>query len=242
LGIAHALAQAGSNIVLNGFGNAETINEVKNLCEKQKVKVHYHPADLSKPAQVKDLINDAFKVFGGVDILVNNAGVQHVSPVENFPDETWDSIISINLSSAFHSCKAVIPYMKSQKWGRIINTASAHGLVASKHKSAYVASKHGLVGLTKTIALELAGSGVTANCINPGWVLTPLVEAQIKAKAQQQSITIEKATEYLLEEKQPSKQFATVDQMGGVVLFLCSPSAAQITGISLPIDGGWTAQ
>jgi len=243
LGRAEAVANRGANVVINGFGDMHEINKIKSKIEKEYgIKCHYHPADMSKPDNVRAMVKDTVDLFGSIDILVNNAGIQFVSPVEEFPDEKWDAVIAINLSSAFHAIKAVVPHMKQKAWGRIINTASVHGLVASKNKSAYVASKHAIVGLTKCVALELAGSGITINSVNPGWVLTPLVEAQIAAKAQQLGISIEEASKSLLEEKQPSKQFATVQQLGEVVVFLCSSAADQVTGIALPVDGGWTAQ
>jgi len=243
LGMAEAVAKNGANVVLNGFGEASNIRATQLRLEKENaVRVHYHSADMSKPDQIRDMVRETVQLFGGLDILVNNAGIQFVSPVDQFPDEKWDAIISINLSSAFHTIKATVPSMKNKGWGRIINTSSVHGLVASKNKSAYVTSKHGIIGLTKCVALELAGTGITANCINPGWVLTPLVEAQIRDKAQVEGITLEEAQKLILREKQPSEQFATVEQLGALLVFLCSPAADQITGISVPVDGGWTAQ
>jgi len=243
LGFAKSLSSQGCKIMLNGFGIPEEIKKIQNEIEKQyKVPVSYHPADLSKPAQIKDMMSTTISKFGNIHILVNNAGIQHVSPIDQFPDDKWDLIIAVNLSSAFHTTKIAIPIMKKQKWGRIINTASVHGLVASINKSAYVAAKHGISGLTKVTALELAGSGVTCNAICPGWVLTPLVEKQIETRAKEQKISLDDATNSLLSEKQPSKQFATTEQLGQVLLFLCSSGADQITGVSLPVDGGWTSQ
>uniref|UniRef100_A0A6B2LF82 3-oxoacyl-[acyl-carrier-protein] reductase n=1 Tax=Arcella intermedia TaxID=1963864 RepID=A0A6B2LF82_9EUKA len=243
LGIAQSLASQGANVVLNGFlqypGEADVL---KKDIQAYNVKCAYSGADMSKPQDIKQMVEEAVGAFGSVDILVNNAGIQRVFPLEAFPEEQWDAVIAINLNSAFHSMKAAIPHMKAKKWGRIINTASVHGLVASKNKSAYVAAKHGLVGLTKAAALELAGSGITANCINPGWVLTPLVEAQIQAKAKELNITRDEAQSLMLREKQPSEQFVTTEALGSLVSFLCSPAGDQITGISVPVDGGWTSQ
>jgi len=243
LGIARSLAKEGCSLMLNGFGDAKEIDQLqKSLRKEFNVNIEYHPADMTKPMEIKDMIAKSESIFGGVDILINNAGIQHVSPIEDFPLEKWDSIIAINLSSSFHTIKGCLPGMKTRKWGRIINIASVHGLVASVNKSAYVAAKHGIVGLTKAVALETAGSGVTCNSINPGWVRTPLVEKQIEAKAKQNNISIGAAAEELLREKQPSKQFVSVEQLAGTVIFLCSENANQITGISVPVDGGWTAQ
>jgi len=242
-GIAEALASAGVNVMLNGFGDAAEIERQRaGLASSAKVEVTYHPADMSKPADIRDMVASAQKAFGGVDILVNNAGIQHVAPIEHFPDDRWDAIIAINLSSAFHATKAALPGMRARKWGRIINIASAHGLVASAEKSAYVAAKHGIMGLTKTVALETAGSGITCVAICPGWVLTPLVQKQIDAKAAAGKLSPEEAKMALLGEKQPSKEFTTPDQIGQTVLFLCSPAAEQITGSAISLDGGWTAQ
>jgi len=215
---------------------------VQDIKSTHKVPVEYHPADMSRPEEIDSMITFAHSKLGGVDILINNAGIQFVSPVENFPVDKWDQIIAINLSSVFHTIRCVLPLMKQQKWGRIINISSVHGLVASIHKSAYVASKHGVVGLTKTVALETAGSGITVNCINPGWVLTGLVEKQIQTRATEKGITMESAKTDLLAEKQPSKQFVAISQLADTAIFLCSDSASQITGISIPVDGGWTAQ
>jgi 3-hydroxybutyrate dehydrogenase len=246
LGIATELAKQGANIVLNGFGDAAAIeaarSEVVAAGSPHGVKVAYHGADMSKPAEIEQLIHFAVKEFGMVDILVNNAGIQHVSPVETFPSEKWDAIIAINLSSAFHTTRLVMPGMRAQNWGRIINIASAHGLVASKDKSAYVAAKHGLVGLTKSVALETATTGVTVNAICPGWVLTPLVQKQIDARAAAQGISIEQASIDLLSEKQPSLQFTTPQQLGELAVFLCQEAAANVRGQAWAVDGGWTAQ
>ncbi len=242
-GIAEALAKAGANIMLNGFGDAAEIETQRAaLAASAKVKVAFHGADMSKPAEIRDLVARAAREFGRVDILVNNAGIQFVAPVEQFPDDRWDAIIAINLSSAFHATKAALPGMRQAGWGRIINIASAHGLVASADKSAYVAAKHGIIGLTKTVALEAAGSGVTCVAICPGWVLTPLVQKQIDARAAAQGLSPEAAKASLLSEKQPSKEFATPEQIAATALFLCSPAADQITGSAIALDGGWLAQ
>jgi 3-hydroxybutyrate dehydrogenase len=243
LGIARALAGAGCNIMMNGFGEPAAIEELRRGIESEfGVKALFNPADLSKAEQCADLIHDAESRFGKVDILVNNAGIQHVSPIESFPVDRWDAIIAINLSSAFHTMRAALPGMRRAAWGRIINIASTHGLVASVNKSAYVAAKHGIMGLTKTAALELAGSGVTCNAICPGWVLTPLVKKQIEARAEREKIPIAQAEHDLLLEKQPSGKFTTVEQLGALAVFLCTPAADNITGVPLPADGGWTAQ
>lgn len=243
LGIARALAAQGCNIMMNGFGEAAEIERERSTVEKEfAVKALFNGADLSKGEQCAELIRDAEKRFGKIDILVNNAGIQHVSPIESFPVDRWDAIIAINLSSAFHTIRAALPGMKSAGWGRLINIASTHGLVASANKSAYVAAKHGILGLTKTAALELAGSGVTCNAICPGWVLTPLVKKQIEARAEREKIPTQQAEHELLIEKQPSGKFTTVEQLGALAVFLCSPGADNITGVPLPVDGGWTAQ
>jgi 3-hydroxybutyrate dehydrogenase len=239
LGIALALARQGASIVLNGFGDAEGPKaEVAAL----GVKVGYHGADMSKPAEIEDMMRYATTEFGGVDILVNNAGIQHVADVEDFPPEKWDAIIAINLSSAFHTTRLAIPQMRARNWGRIINVASTHGLVASAQKSAYVASKHGIVGFTKAVALETATTGITSNAICPGWVLTPLVQKQIDARAAKDGISPEQAQRELLGEKQPSLQFTTPDQLGELAVFLCSPAAANVRGVAWNMDGGWAAQ
>jgi len=242
-GIAETLAAQGANIMLNGFGDAAEIAKLRQrLADGHQVKVSYSGADISKPAEVQALIEQATKDLGRVDILVNNAGIQYTAPVQEFPVERWDAIIAINLSGVFHAIRAVLPQMLSRNWGRIINISSAHGLVASVNKSAYVAAKHGVLGLTKTVALETARTGVTCNAICPGWVLTPLVQKQINDLAQQQNLSPETARAQLLAEKQPSLQFVTPEQIGALVVFLCSEAAVQIRGASVPIDGGWTAQ
>ena len=239
LGIAKALAQQGANIVLNGFGDVEGAKaEISAL----DVQVDYHGADMSKPAQIEDMMKFAAARFGYVDVLVNNAGIQHVSNVEDFPIERWDAVIAINLSSAFHTTRLAIPAMREANWGRIINIASAHGLVASAQKSAYVAAKHGIVGFTKSVALETATTGITSNAICPGWVLTPLVQKQINDRSEREGISLAQAQKDLLGEKQPSLQFTTVEQLGGLAVFLCSPAAEQVRGVAWQVDGGWTAQ
>ena len=239
LAIAKSLAQQGAHIVLNGFGDAET---PKSQVEALGVRAEYHGADMSKPEQIEDMMKFAAAKFGRVDILVNNAGIQHVAKVEDFPTERWDAIIAINLTSAFHTTRLAIPAMREANWGRVINIASAHGLVASAQKSAYVAAKHGIVGLTKSVALETATTGITANAICPGWVLTPLVQKQIDDRAARDGISAAQAQNELLGEKQPSLQFTTVEQLGGLAVFLCSPAADQVRGVAWAMDGGWTAQ
>ena len=239
LGIAKALARQGANIVMNGFGDvAGPRAEVEAL----GVKTGYHDADMSKPAEIEALMKYAASTFGRVDILVNNAGIQHVAKVEDFPVERWDAIIAINLSSAFHTTRLAIPAMKAANWGRIINIASAHGLVASPQKSAYVASKHAIVGFTKSIALETATTGVTSNAICPGWVLTPLVQQQIDARAEKEGIPVEQAKRDLLAEKEPSLQFTTPDELGELAVFFCSPAGNNVRGVAWNMDGGWAAQ
>jgi 3-hydroxybutyrate dehydrogenase len=243
LAIAHALAAAGTHMVLNGFGDKALIDKlVAEFKSQYNVKVDYSAADMSKPAEIAAMVARAARDIGGVDILVNNAGIQHVAPVEEFPVEKWDAVIAINLSAAFHAIRAALPHMQARNWGRIINIASTHGLVGSAQKSAYVAAKHGILGLTKVVALETAATGITCNAICPGWVLTPLVQKQIDDRAAREKISVEKARVELLGEKQPSLEFATPEQIGATALFLCSPAAAQIRGIALPVDGGWTAQ
>ncbi|TCS97695.1 3-hydroxybutyrate dehydrogenase [Tepidimonas ignava] len=239
LGIAKALAARGANIVLNGFGD---VDGARAAIEALGVQVMYHGADMSKPAEIEAMMHAAAERFGRVDILVNNAGIQHVAAVEDFPPERWDAILAINLSSAFHTTRLALPAMKAANWGRIINIASVHGLVASAHKAAYVAAKHGLVGLTKVVALETATTGVTCNAICPGWVLTPLVQKQVDDRAAQQGISVEQATRQLLGEKQPSMQFTTPEQLGELAVFLCSPAADNVRGAAWNMDGGWAAQ
>jgi len=243
LGIANSLAAAGFNIMLNGFGDAAEIEKIKNeVASKHGVKTAYSPADISKPADIRKMVADTVEAFGSVDVLVNNAGIQFTANTEDFPDEKWDQIIAINLSGAFHGAKAVIPHFKKQGWGRIINIASAHGLVGSTHKVAYVAAKHGIVGMSKVIALETANDGITCNAICPGWVLTPLVEKQIADRAKQNGTSIEAEKAALLGEKQPMKQFTTPEHLGGLAVYLCSDNAETTTGTSLSVDGGWVAE
>ncbi|MBI3565279.1 MAG: 3-hydroxybutyrate dehydrogenase [Elusimicrobia bacterium] len=243
LGIARALAAQGAAVMLNGFGDAKEIEALREgLTRLSGAPAAHHPADMTEPAEIAALVHDAEKRFGRVDVLVNNAGIQHVAPVEEFPAEKWDAVLAINLSSSFHTIRAALPGMKKRGWGRIINVASAHGLVASVHKAAYVAAKHGLVGLTKVVALENAATGVTCNAICPGWVLTPLVQKQIDALAAHHRMSVEDAKTKLLAEKQPSHEFATPEQIGGIAVFLCSPAADQVRGAALTVDGGWTAQ
>ena len=239
LGIAKALAQQGANIVLNGFGDVEGPKaEIAAL----GVKVEYHSADMSKPAEIEAMMAFAAERFGRVDILVNNAGIQHVAKVEDFPVEKWDAILAINLSSAFHATRLALPAMRAANWGRVINVASVHGLVGSAEKSAYVAAKHGVVGLTKVTALETAPTGVTCNAICPGWVLTPLVQKQVDAKAAAQGISNEDATRLLLGEKEPSMQFTTPEELGALAVFFCSPAGNNVRGVAWNMDGGWVAQ
>ena len=239
LGIAKALAAQGANIVLNGFGDVEGPKaEIGAL----GVQVAYHGADMGKPAEIEDMVAFASKTFGSLDILVNNAGIQHVARIENFPVERWDAVIAINLSSAFHATRAALPGMLARNWGRIINVASVHGLVGSAEKSAYVAAKHGIVGLTKVTALENATSGVTCNAICPGWVLTPLVQKQVDAKAATLGLSNEEAKGQLLGEKEPSKQFTTTEELGALAVFFCSAAGNNIRGAAWNMDGGWVAQ
>lgn len=243
LGIARALAAQGASVMLNGFGDAAGIEALRSgLAEEFGVTVLYNGADLSTHDGAGELVRDAEARLGGVDILVNNAGIQHVAPVEEFPLERWDAVIAINLTSVFQAIRAALPGMKARGWGRIVNIASAHGLVASVNKAAYIAAKHGVVGLTKVVGLETAEIDVTCNAICPGWVLTPLVQKQIDARAAAQGVPVEQAGRDLLSEKQPSKKFTTPEQIGDLTVFLCSPAAANMTGTSLPMDGGWTAQ
>ncbi len=243
LAMAESLAAAGANVMLNGLGDADEIERTRaGLEEKAGVKVVYSPANMLKPEEITGMIEEARAAFGQVDILINNAGIQHVAPIEEFPAAKWDAIIAINLSAAFHATAAAVPGMKERGWGRIINTASAHALVASPFKSAYVAAKHGIAGLTKTVALEVAEHGITVNAIAPGYVLTPLVAAQIPDTAKARGITEEEVKRDVLLEAQPTKEFVTDDQVAALAMFLCSEDAASITGVTLPIDGGWTAQ
>ena len=243
LAIARALAKAGANIIVNGMGDPAAIEKERAAIEKDfGVKAIYNGADMSKPAEIAAMVADAQRKFGSVDILVNNAGIQFVSPIEDFPVEKWDAIIAINLSAAFHAIRAAVPGMKAKKWGRIIQTASAHSLVASPFKSAYVAAKHGIAGLTKTAALELATFGVTVNCISPGYVWTPLVEHQIPDTMKARNMTREQVINDVILDAQPTKQFVTVEQVAALAGYLCSDAAAQITGTNLSIDGGWTAE
>ena len=237
LGIARALAAEGAKIMLNGFCDSAEIDRLR-----AQLKARYHAADMAKPAEVRGLVEETAAQLGSIDILVNNAGIQHVAPVEEFPDERWDAVVAINLSASFHAIKAALPHMRKRGWGRIINIASAHGLVASANKAAYVTAKHGLVGLTKVGALETATTGITCNAICPGWVLTPLVQKQNDDLARREKLSGDEAKRRLLAEKQPSGEFATPVEIGGLAVFLCSDAASQIRGASLSIDGGWTAQ
>src|SRR5271166_1300107 len=243
LAVARALAQEGASVMINGFGDPKAIEEERAKIESEfKVKCVYNGADMSKGAEVEAMVKDAAEKLGTVDILVNNAGIQFVSPIEDFPAEKWDMILAINLSSAFHTIRAAVPGMKARKWGRIVNTASAHSLVASPFKAAYVAAKHGLAGLTKTVALEVATFGITANCISPGYVWTPLVEHQIPDTMKARNLTRDQVINDVILAAQPTKQFVTVDQVASLAVYLCSDAAAQITGANLSIDGGWTAE
>ncbi len=243
LGIARALAAQGCTIMLNGFGDPAAIERIRlELAATHGVAVRYHNADMTRPEQIAALIDETVASLGSVDIMVNNAGIQHTAPVEEFPVEKWDAILAINLSSSFHTIRHSLPHMRKQQWGRIINIASVHGLVASANKAAYVTAKHGLVGLTKVVALETAGSGITSNAICPGWTRTELIEPQIAARATSLGVDIEAGGRDMLAEKQPSRQFVSIEQLGQLAVFLCSDAAAQITGTALPVDGGWTAQ
>lgn len=242
LAIARGLAVEGAHVVINGFGAPEQVEKERSSIETEfGVKALYNGADMSKADEIVAMIRAVELAWGGVDILVNNAGVQFVSPIEDFPPEKWDQILAINLSSAFHTIRAAAAGMKARKWGRIINTASAHSLVASPFKSAYVAAKHGLAGLTKTVALELATYGITANCISPGYVWTPLVANQIPETMKARNLTREQVINDVLLAAQPTKQFVTVEQIAALVVFLCSDAASQMTGTNLSVDGGWTA-
>jgi 3-hydroxybutyrate dehydrogenase len=243
LAIARALAAQGTNVTINGFGDKAAIEKERSGIEKEfGVKAMYSPADMSKPAEIAAMVRNAEQAFGSLDVLVNNAGIQHVAPIEDFPVEKWDQIIAINLSSAFHTMRTAVPGMKARKWGRIINTASAHSLVASPFKSAYVSAKHGLAGLTKTVALEVATFGITANCISPGYVWTPLVEKQIPDTMKARGLTAEQVKRDVLLAAQPTKEFVTVEEVADLALYLCSDAAKSITGTNLSIDGGWTAE
>lgn len=243
LATARALAQDGANIMLNGFGDKTEIEKIRTGIEKEfGVRARYSAADMTKPAEIAEMIGTTEKEFGTLDVLVNNAGTQHVANIEDFPIEKWDAIIAINLSSSFHTIRAAVRAMKKRKWGRIINIASAHGLVASAQKVAYVSAKHGLVGLTKVVAMETANVGVTCNAICPGWVLTPLVQQQIDARAKASGKSVRDEEIALLAEKQPMHQFTKPESIGALTVFLCSDAAATITGSSYSIDGGWVAQ
>jgi len=243
LGIAEALAAKGADVMLNGFGDADAIAGLrKRIADQFSVKVGYDGADLSKPDQIKTLIEHATEELGKIDILVNNAGIQFTSPIEEFPPERWEAVIAINLSAVYYGMHYALPGMKQRGWGRLINIASAHGLVASVNKSAYVAAKHGVIGLSKVAALENAETGITSNCICPGWVLTPLVQKQIDALAERKGLSVEEAARDLLGEKQPSKRFVTPEQLGELAVFLSSDAASNMTGAALTMDGGWTAQ
>ncbi len=242
LACARALASQGANITLNGFGNAAEIERMRaEIAKEFGVEVRYSPADMTRPDDIVAMVHDAQAEFGALDILVNNAGIQHVAPVEDFPPEKWDAIIAINLSSAFHTTRAAIRGMKARGWGRIINTASAHALVASPYKVAYVAAKHGIAGLTKTIALEVAQDGITVNAICPGYVWTPLVERQIPDTARARGISEEEVKRNVLLAAQPTREFVGVDEVASLALYLCSDAARSITGAMLTVDGGWTA-
>ncbi|HEY1795301.1 MAG TPA: 3-hydroxybutyrate dehydrogenase [Stellaceae bacterium] len=243
LAIATGFAAEGCDVMLNGFGDAGEIERRRaSLASEHGVRVAYNGADMTRPEQIRDLVAATVRELGGVDILVNNAGIQHVAKVVDFPEDKWDAVIAINLSASFHAAKAALPHMTKGKWGRIINIASAHGLVASGEKAAYVTAKHGLVGLTKVIAIEAANDGVTCNAICPGWVLTPLVQAQIEARAKAQGMAVEKARHDLLAEKQPMLDFTTPEKIAALAVFLCGDGASTMTGAALSIDGGWVAQ
>jgi 3-hydroxybutyrate dehydrogenase len=243
LGIAEALAGAGSHVMLNGFGDASEIEKIRSEMEKRhQVKVRFSGANMMNPEEITGMIHETEQQLGSVDILVNNAGIQHVAPTDEFPVEKWDAIIAINLSAAFHTIRAVLPGMKAKKWGRIINIASAHGLVASPYKPAYVAAKHGMVGLTKVVALEIAEARITCNAICPGYVLTPLVENQIEDQAKAHKIDRDAVIREVILERQPNKEFVKLEDLAQMAIFLASDAAAAINGAALPIDGGWTAQ
>ena len=243
LGIAEAFARSGANIVLNGFGDAMQIERTRaDLAARTNARVVYSPADMSKPRAIEQMVRQTVDAFGAVDIMVNNAGIQHVAPIEDFPEERWEAILAINLSSAFHATKLVLPAMRRKGWGRLINVASAHALVASPYKAAYVAAKHGVLGLTKVTALETDEDGITCNAICPGYVRTPLVEHQIDDQAKAHGIPREKVISDVLLQRQPNKRFVEVAELAALALFLCSDNGASVTGVALPMDGGWTAQ
>ena len=243
LAMARALAKEGANVVINGFGDAGEIEALRSAIEREfRVKALYSPADMTKPTEIVEMVRTAEKNFGAVDVLVNNAGIQHVAPIEEFPVEKWDAVIAINLSAAFHAIRAVVLGMKARKWGRIISTASAHSLVASPFKAAYISAKHGLVGLTKTVALEVATFGITANCISPGYVWTPLVERQIPDQMKTRGLTEDQVKRDILLAAQPTKEFVSVEEVAALAVYLASDAAKSITGANVSIDGGWTAQ
>ncbi len=242
LGVAESFAKAGINVMMNGIEPADQVSDHVARLEGYGVKIAYSPANMMSPVEVRNMVALTEAKFGQVDILVNNAGIQFVAPIDEFPDEKWDAIIAINLSAAFHAIKMALPGMKTRGWGRIINIASAHGLVASPYKAAYVAAKHGILGITKTVALEVAEQGITVNAVCPGYVWTPLVERQIPETAEARGISEKEVIENVLLHAQPTKKFVTVEQLGGLATFLCSDDAASITGTALPVDGGWTAQ
>ncbi len=243
LAIARAFAKEGANLMINGFGDKGEIEKERSGIEREfGVKARYSPADMSKPGEIAVMVAQTEKEFGSLDVLVNNAGIQHVANVEDFPVERWDAVIAINLSSSFHTIRAALPGMKKRKWGRIINIASAHGLVASGQKAAYVAAKHGVVGLTKVVGIETANAGITCNAICPGWVLTPLVQKQVDARAKEQGISVEQAKVALVSEKQPMHEFSKPENIGALAVFLAGDAAASITGSAYSIDGGWVAQ
>jgi len=242
LGIARSFAAEGANIMLNGLGDAAEIEELRAGIEADfKVKAVYSPADMIRPAEIADMIGQARRELGSVDVLINNAGIQYVAPVDEFPPEKWDQIIAVNLTAAFHTVRAAVPMMKANRWGRIINIASAHGLIASPFKSAYIAAKHGIVGLTKTVALETAEQGITCNAICPGWVITPLVDKQIDAQAAAHKMPRDDVIRKVILERQPTKEFVKIEEVAALAVFLAGDAAASITGTSMSIDGGWVA-
>ncbi|TCP33308.1 3-hydroxybutyrate dehydrogenase [Sphingomonas sp. BK235] len=242
LAIARALAREGASVMINGFGDADTIEQARNeLAAASGAEALHDPADMTRPGEIAAMIERAHAAWGGPDILVNNAGIQFVSPIADFPPEKWDAILAVGLSAPFHAIRAAVPHMRARGWGRIVSTASAHSLVASPNKSAYVAAKHGLVGLTKTVALETAADGITANCVSPGYVWTPLVEQQIPATMAARGLTREQVIDDVLLSAQPTKAFVTPEQVAALTLFLCGDAASAITGANLSVDGGWTA-